>query len=233
MKRKDPLDAWLSYYDDLYHRTSWLNSLELEQIHFRNGAGTDLYVGVNPKCIWESGLDRRRYDGDFFQCNLPSFEVCTTTDRRRAEGHVVASKPLFVNGGMIEKFSFDFQNGKVINAHAETGEALLAELLAKDDGSSYLGEVSFVEKDTPIAQSKLVFLNTLLDENAACHLALGCGFSGNIRGIDPTDTTQLQDNGVNQSCQHVDFMFGTEDLCADGYCKNGDIVPLFRNGKFI
>ena len=233
LKREDPLDAWLSYYDGLYRKTRWLNSLGLEEIHFYNGAGIDLTVGVNPRCIWEGGLDRSRYDGTYFQCNLPSFEICTTTDRRRAKGHVAASKPLFVNGGMIQGFSFDFRNGKAVNAHAEVGESLLAELLARDEGSAFLGEVAFVEQNTPIARSGLVFLNTLLDENAACHLALGSGFPGNIRGIDPTDTVQLRENGVNQSCQHVDFMFGTEDLCADGRCENGDVVPLFRGGKFV
>lgn len=233
LKREDPLDAWLSYYDGLYRKTRWLNSLGLEEIHFYNGAGTDLTVGVNPRCIWEGGLDRNRYDGTYFQCNLPSFEICTTTDRRRAEGHVAASKPLFVNGGMIQGLSLDFRNGKAVNAHAEAGEPLLAELLARDEGSAFLGEVAFVEQDTPIARSGLVFLNTLLDENAACHLALGSGFPGNIRGIDPTDTVQLRENGINQACQHVDFMFGTEDLCADGRCENGDVVPLFRNGKFV
>lgn len=122
LKREDPLDAWLSYYDGLYRKTRWLNSLGLEEIHFYNGAGTDLTVGVNPRCIWEGGLDRSRYDGTYFQCNLPSFEICTTTDRRRAKGHVAASKPLFVNGGMIQGFSFDFRNGKAVNAHAEVGE---------------------------------------------------------------------------------------------------------------
>lgn len=233
LKREDPLDAWLSYYDGLYRKTRWLNSLWLEEIHFYNGAGTDLTVGVNPRCIWEGGLDRSRYDGTYFQCNLPSFEICTTTDRRRAEGHVAISKPLFVNGGMIQGLSLDFQNGKAVNAHAEVGESLLTELLARDEGSAFLGEVAFVEQNTPIARSGLVFLNTLLDENAACHLALGSGFPGNIRGIDPTDTVQLRENGVNQSCQHVDFMFGTEDLCADGRCENGDVVPLFRGGKFV
>lgn len=233
LKREDPLDTWLSYYDGLYRKTRWLNSLWLEEIHFYNGAGTDLTVGVNPRCIWEGGLDRSRYDGTYFQCNLPSFEICTTTDRRRAEGHVAISKPLFVNGGMIQGLSLDFQNGKAVNAHAEVGESLLTELLARDEGSAFLGEVAFVEQNTPIARSGLVFLNTLLDENAACHLALGSGFPGNIRGIDPTDTVQLRENGVNQSCQHVDFMFGTEDLCADGRCENGDVVPLFRGGKFV
>ena len=146
---------------------------------------------------------------------------------------MAASKPLFVNGGMIQGLSLDFRNGKAVNAHAEAGEPLLSELLARDEGSAFLGEVAFVEQDTPIARSGLVFLNTLLDENAACHLALGSGFPGNIRGIDPTDAAQLRENGVNQSCQHVDFMFGTEDLCADGRCENGDVVPLFRNGKFV
>lgn len=232
LDREDPLDAWLSYYDRLYRRTRQLNSLSLEKLHFYNDAGTDLTVGLNSRCIWEGGLDRSQYDGTYYQCNLPSFEICTTTDRSRTNGRVSSSRPLFANGGLIDNFSLEFRDGKVVNVQAAAGEELLKGILARDEGSSYLGEVAFVEKDTPIAKSGLVFLNTLLDENAACHLALGSGFPGNIRGIDPADDRQLQEAGVNQSCQHVDFMFGTEDLCADGYCQNGEVLALFRQGKF-
>lgn len=232
LNREDPLDAWLAYYDRLYRRTRRLNSLSLEKIHFYNHAGTDLTVGLNPRCIWEGGLDRSQYDGTYYQCNLPSFEICTTTDRLRTSGRVASSRPLFASGGLIDNFSFEFREGKVVNVRAEVGEELLREILSRDEGSSYLGEVAFVEKDTPIAESGLVFLNTLLDENAACHLALGSGFPTNIRGIDPTDDRQVREAGVNQSCQHVDFMFGTADLCADGYGRNGERLALFRDGKF-
>ncbi len=233
LKEGDPLQAWLECYADLYRHTERLNGLSLSKIHFTNRLGTDLEVGVNPDCIWEGGIAKESYTPDFFQCNLPSYEVCTTTDRMRTNGIVYASKPLYVNGGVIDGFHLEFQDGKVVSYGAKKGKSLLESILSYDAGSRYLGEVAFVDKDTPIAKSGLVFLNSLLDENAACHLALGEGFPGNIRGIDPSDPVQVEKSGVNRSGQHVDFMFGTEDLCADGYMEEGQKVPLFRDGKFV
>lgn len=232
LDREDPVETWLSCYDSLYRRTKWLNSLALESIHFWNHTGTDITVGLNPRCIWEGGLERESYDGTFYQCNLPSYEICTTTHKTRTNGKVSASRPLYIHGSRVENFTLKFQNGRLVEIQAETGKEILETVLSKDEGCHYLGEIAFVEKDVPIAKSGMVFGNTLLDENAACHMALGCGFPGNIEGIDSKDLIQVEKSGVNLSDVHLDFMFGTDDLCADGYCENGTVVKLFRNGKF-
>lgn len=225
--------CWLAYYDNLYCWTAKLNSLRLDRLHFSNALGTDITIGLHPQCIWEGGLPKESYTNEYFQCNLPSYEICTTTDRFRADGTVVVSKPLYINGAIIKNFRFEFKEGKVIAFDAEEGKETLAYLLQTDEGSSFLGEVAFVEVDTPIAKANTLFYNSLLDENAACHLALGCGFPSNIRGIDPQNEQAVQDSHVNISSQHIDFMFGTEDMDADGITQEGQKIAVFRHGKFV
>lgn len=233
LEETDPLSAWIEIYDKLYQHTKFLNEQHFSKIHFYNQKGTDLEVGLNPACIWEGGFEKDDYTSEYNQCNLPSYEICTTTHRLRTNGIVYASKPLYVNGGVIENFYLEFKNGEVVSFGAKTGRDLLEHILNCDEGSRYLGEVAFVEKDTPVAQESIVFFNTLLDENAACHLALGEGFPGNIQGIDPSDIRQVKKSGVNRSMQHIDFMFGTDDLCATGYTQDGIEIPIFKNGKFV
>lgn len=229
----DAKRCWLEYYDGLYRWTEKLNALRLDRLHFSNSMGTDITIGLHPQCMWEGGLPKENYTEDYFQCNLPSYEICTTTDRFRADGIVVASKPLYVNGAVIKNFRFEFKGGKVVAFDAEEGKEMLAYLLKTDEGSSFLGEVAFVEADTPIAKANTLFYNSLLDENAACHLALGCGFPGNIRGIDPKNEQEVRDSHVNISSQHIDFMFGTDDMDADGMTHEGRKVAVFRQGKFV
>lgn len=141
--------------------------------------------------------------------------------------------PLNVNGSIITGLSLSFENGRVCRFDAKEGLDVLREIIDHDEGSAYLGEIAFLETDLPIAQTKRLFYNTLLDENASCHIALGMGFPGNIRGIDPRDEERAKACDVNFSNYHVDIMFGTEDICVKGICADGQTVSIMQNGKFV
>lgn len=229
----NPVEAWLSSYERILLQAQKLNSLPLHAVHLTTELGTDITVGLHENCLWEGGLSREEYVAGAFQPNIPSYEICTTTNRFIAEGTVVASYPLNVNGSIISDLRLTFKDGRVCHYEATEGLDTLREILTHDEGSSFLGEIAFLENDLPIARTKRLFYNTLLDENASCHLALGMGFPGNIKGIDPRDTEAAKSCGVNFSDYHVDFMFGTSSICADGLCSDGSIVPIMRNGKFV
>lgn len=229
----DPVEAWLTTYEKVAAQAQRLNDLPLRAVHLTTGLGTDVTIGVHENCIWEGGLTRTDYSKGAFQPNIPSYEICTTTRRSIASGTVVASYPLNVNGSIITGLSLSFENGRVCRFDAKEGLDVLREIVEHDEGSAYLGEIAFLEADLPIAQTKRLFYNTLLDENASCHIALGMGFPGNIRGIDPRDEETAKACDVNFSAYHVDIMFGTEDVCAEGICVDGKIVSIMQNGKFV
>ena len=154
-------------------------------------------------------------------------------EKTAVNGKVVASKPLSYNGKVIENFWFRFENGKVVEFGAEKEEEALKHLLEFDEGSSYLGEVALVPYDSPISQSGILFFNTLYDENAACHLALGRPYPENLKGGIEMSEEELAAHGANSSLQHEDFMFGTKEMQIDGICYDGTVVPVFRNGNFV
>lgn len=229
----DPVEAWLSTYEKMAVQAQKLNSLPLRAVHLTTGLGTDVTIGVHKDCIWEGGLSRKDYSNGAFQPNIPSYEICTTTRRSIASGTIVASYPLNVNGSIISGLSLSFKNGRVCHFNAREGLGVLREIIEHDEGSAYLGEIAFLETDLPIAQTGRLFYNALLDENASCHIALGMGFPGNIKGIDPRNATEAKACDVNVSAYHVDIMFGTNDVCADGICADGQVVPIMQNGKFV
>ena len=170
--------------------------------------------------------------GSYFNPNLPTEECFISPKRGEAEGVVYSSKPLSYQGQLIEDFSIRFEHGRAVEAHARTNEALLQKLIAMDEGSAYLGECALVPYDSPINQTGILFYNTLFDENACCHLALGMGFIDTIRDYPNRSLEEMRALGVNDSMIHEDFMIGTPDLAITAHCRDGRSVPVFRDGTW-
>lgn len=222
---------WEKHDINLKKRCDYLNSLRLKELHYSSSNGTDFTVGLIPGVIFHGGGELT-LDGRFFQPNIPSEEVFTSPRKGVAEGIVYASKPLVYNGVLITDFWVKFHEGKAIDVHAKTGEEALRSILTLDEGSSYLGECALVPFDSPINNTGLLFYNTLYDENAACHLALGRGFTELYPNFQNYSEQELRDFGINYSLSHVDFMIGSKDLDIVGTKENGERVQIFRNGNW-
>jgi len=227
----DPIQAWHEHNKDLANRCEHLNSLHIKELHYRSSIGTDFRVGMIPQAVWRGGEDTT-LRGRTFNANIPSEEVFTAPMRGKAEGTVAASIPLSYQGQLIENFSLRFEEGRVVECHAEKGEEVLRQMVQMDEGAAYLGECALVPYDSPIRNSGILFYNTLFDENAACHLALGSGYADCIDHFENYTLEECQQMGVNDSIIHVDFMIGTEDLEIDALCEDGTVVPVFRNGNW-
>ena len=227
----DPVAAWQAHNESLEKHCAYLNALGIERLHYRGDNGTDLTVGMIPEAEFKGGGDRT-LSGQFFDPNIPTEEVFTTPMSGEAEGIVYATKPLSYRGELIENFSVRFEGGRAVEVHAERNEALLQQMVSMDEGAGYLGECAFVPVDSPISESGLLFYNTLFDENAACHLALGRGFSFCIRGHEEMTLEQSKSKGVNESMIHVDFMIGYEGLDVDAVTRDGRTVPILRRGRW-
>lgn len=227
----DPIAAWNAHNRDLKARCDYLNSLGIESLEYNASNGTHLTVGMIPDAEFLGGGEFTQ-EGQFFNPNIPTEEVFITPMRGKAVGIVYSSRPLSYRGQLIDNFYLRFENGKVVESHAEQNDELLKQMLAMDDGAAYLGECALVPYDSPIRQSELLFYNTLFDENAACHLALGEGFRNCIKGFEKYTLEECQQKGVNDSMIHEDFMIGTEDLSIDAHTRDGKTVPLFRNGNW-
>lgn len=228
---KDPVPAWREHIAFLQKAADFLNKHDFASLHYTNGLGTDLTVELPEGHIWAGGAELSEL-GIEFAANMPTEEVYTLPKRDGVNGTVVAAKPLNFNGNLIEGFRLTFQEGKVVAYSAEKGEEILKGLLETDAGASYLGEVALVPFDSPISKSGILFYNTLFDENAACHLALGKAYPTCIKGGEKMDSVTLLQHGVNDSLLHEDFMIGTRDLDIVGLTKDGKEVPVFRNGNF-
>jgi aminopeptidase len=170
--------------------------------------------------------------GIYFNPNIPTEECFISPKKGEAEGIVYSTKPLSYNGQLIENFSIRFEGGKAVEVHAEKNEELLKQLISMDEGAAYLGECALVPYDSPIQNSGLLFYNTLFDENAACHLALGKGFADTIQGFENRTLEECRQMGLNESMVHEDFMIGAEDLDIDAHTRDGKVVPIFRNGNW-
>ncbi|MBR0199081.1 MAG: aminopeptidase [Oscillospiraceae bacterium] len=229
---KDPVAAWEAHDKDLEDRCAYLNSLGIAELRYRGDNGTDLTVGMIPEAEFKGGGDRTKNSGVFFNPNIPTEECFISPMRGKAEGIVYATKPLSYNGELIENFSVRFENGKAVEVEAEKNQALLEQMISMDEGAAYLGECALVPVDSPISESGLLFYNTLFDENAACHLALGMGFADTIRGFENMTLDECRELGINDSMEHVDFMIGYEGLDIDAVTRDGSIVPVFRRGKW-
>ena len=227
----DPVDAWDRHNADLMSRCKYLNSLGIEKLHYTASNGTDLTVGMIPEAVFKGGGDLS-LKGIFFNPNIPTEECFISPMRGKAEGKVVATMPLSRDGQLIENFWIRFHNGRAVEWEAEKNDQLLTNIINSDDGAGYLGECALVPYNSPIRESGLLFYNTLFDENAACHLALGAGFVDTIRDFQHKSLEECRKLGINDSMVHVDFMIGSEDMSIDAVTRDGKTVPIFRNGTW-
>jgi aminopeptidase len=226
----DPIAAWRAHLRALTMRRDQLNGRAFDALRYR-GPGTDLTLGLPRGHRWVSGQSTNKA-GIAFTPNLPTEEVFTIADRLRVEGTVRATKPLSYGGTLIENFDLRFERGRVVEAHAERGQAVLDRLIATDDGAGRLGEVALVPHSSPIAASGLLFYNTLFDENAASHVALGTAYRFTLERGDMMTDDEFEGAGGNRSAVHVDFMIGSEALDIDGVRQDGTVEPLMRAGEW-
>ena len=228
---EDPVAAWNEHDKDLHDRCAYLNSLGIAELRYKGDNGTDFTVGMIPEAEFKGGGDTS-LQGIFFNPNIPTEECFISPMRGKAEGIVYATKPLSYQGQLIENFSIRFENGKAVEVKAERNQALLEEMISMDEGASYLGDCALVPVNSPISESGLLFYNTLFDENAACHLALGMGFADTIKGFEDKTLEECRALGINDSMIHVDFMIGYEGLDIDAVTREGKTVPIFRRGRW-
>jgi len=226
----DPVAAWAAHNDELERRTRWLNTQQFSALHF-TGPGTDLRVGLADDHAWHGGASTAR-NGVVCNPNIPTEEVFTTPHARRVEGHVRASKPLSHQGSLIDGIEVRFEAGRITEARATQGEAVLHRLLDTDEGARRLGEVALVPHSSPISRSGLLFFNTLYDENAASHIALGQCYSKCFRDGETLSKDQIDALGGNASMIHVDWMIGGAQTDVDGILSDGNRVALFRQGEW-
>ncbi|MBQ9098228.1 MAG: aminopeptidase [Clostridia bacterium] len=228
----DPIAAWNAHNKDLADRCAYLNSLGIETLEYKSANGTDFRVGMIEDALFLGGAEKTQDSGIVFNPNIPSEEAFISPKKGVAEGIVYSSRPLSYRGELIENFSVRFEAGKAVEVHAEKGEELLKEMISMDEGAAYLGECALVPYDSPIRKSGIMFYNTLFDENAACHLALGRGFTNTIKDYDKYTLQECYDKGINDSMIHVDFMIGTEDLSITGITRDGKRIAIFENGNW-
>jgi aminopeptidase len=227
----DSIKAWEKHNANLKARCDYLNSLGIESLHYTADNGTDLTVGMIPEAKFCGGGETS-LQGIYFNPNIPTEECFISPKRGKAEGIVYSTKPLSYQGQLIENFSIRFENGKAVEAKAEKGEALLNTMITMDEGAAYLGECALVPQASPISESGLLFYNTLFDENASCHLALGMGYIDTIRDYHEKTLEQCRELGINDSMIHEDFMIGCDTMNIDATTRDGKIVPIFRNGNW-
>ncbi len=228
---EDPIQAWADHNADLKQRCDHLNALGIEKLHYTAANGTELTVGMIPQARFCGGSETSR-QGITFNPNIPSEECFVSPMRGQAEGIVYATKPLSYQGQLIENFWIRFADGKAVESGAEKGGELLAKMLSMDEGAAYLGECALVPQASPIAESGLLFYETLFDENAACHLAVGAGFADTIEDYQNKTLEECQALGINDSMIHVDFMIGCDTMNIDAICRDGKTVRIFENGNW-
>ena len=228
---KNPIAAWKAHNADLDARCAYLNELGLKYLEYKSANGTDLTVELNEDGVFAGGKEKT-LKGRVFNPNIPTEEVFTSPKAGRAEGIVYSTKPLSYMGELIENFSLRFENGSVVEAKAEKGEALLKHMISMDEGAARLGECALIPYDSPINESGVLFYNTLFDENASCHFALGHGFNECLKGFEKLTDAECKARGINDSMIHVDFMIGSKDMSIVGITKEGVRVPIFKDGTW-
>ncbi len=222
---------WQAHLSALDRRTEVLNSYRFSALRYENSLGTDFTVGLAGGHVWQSGAEKCKA-GVSFIANIPTEEIFTAPDRARCEGVIYASMPLVHNGNVIRDIRFVVKGGKIVEATASEGEDVLRAAISVDEGASYFGEVALVPYDSPISNQKILYFNTLFDENASCHLAFGEAYPC-IEGGADMSKEELGARGLNDSVTHVDFMIGTLDLSITGITEDGREIPVFRNGNFV
>lgn len=227
---EDPNQLWQAHIATLQEKADWLNQQQFKALHFQSPR-TDLTVGLAEDHHWEAA-DSVDKSGHTFVANMPTEEVFTSPDRRFIDGHVTSTKPLSYAGVLITDIQLTFEKGRVVKVSATQGQNVLEKLLATDEGAKSLGEVSLVPDPSPISQSGITFYNTLFDENASDHLALGAAYPFNIKNGSQLDLETRMAKGQNDSLVHVDFMIGSADMDVDGLTADGQVVPVFRQGDW-
>jgi len=227
---EDPVAAWKAHLIKLGKRSEYLNQKAYQGLHY-TAPGTDLRIGLPEGHVWISAGFKTQ-SGIPFTANIPTEEVFTLPDRGLTEGTVSSSRPLAYSGNVINNFSLTFKEGKVVDFSAEQGEQVLESLLKVDPNASMLGEVALVPNSSPISQSGLLFYNTLLDENASCHLALGSAYQFSIKGGEKLSTEEFNARGGNSSLVHEDFMVGSGEMNIDGLLPDGNTEPVMQDGEW-
>lgn len=225
-------DTWKKHTDKMTEKAEWLNEQHFTSLHYTSSNGTDFTVELIPEAKWCGAGDTNHMNGVFYVPNMPTEEVFTSPMKGKCEGRLVSTKPLSWSGQIIDRFTVDFKDGKVVDCHAEQGEDILRKMFAMDEGASMLGELALVPKESPINQSGLMFYNTLFDENACCHVAAGRGFSEVLEGFIDMSDDEIHDKGINDSLIHVDFMIGSDDLHIVGVRADGSSEDIFQNGTW-
>lgn len=228
----DAIQNWEEHNRDLAERCRYLNSLGIKTLEYKSSNGTDFRVGMIETAKFLGGSEKTLGSNIEFNANIPSEEIFITPKKGDAEGIVYSSKPLSYQGQLIENFSVRFEKGKAVEVKAEKNEELLKSIIAMDENAGYLGEVALVPYNSPIRNSEILFYNTLFDENAACHLAFGEGFTNCLEDYDKLTLEQCRQCGINDSLIHVDFMIGNQDMNITAITKAGDRVEIFRNGNW-
>lgn len=226
----DPVANWADHTAELKKRVKWLNDHDFAALKY-TGPGTDLMLGLADGHIWKGGASPA-LNGVVCQPNIPTEEVFTCPHAYKVDGVVSATKPLAHQGNVIENIKVRFEAGRIVEATATKGEAVLQALLQTDDGASRIGEVALVPHSSPISQSGTLFYNTLFDENASCHIALGQCYADTIQGGSEYSPEELQQKGGNQSLIHVDWMMGSDAVDIDGITKTGAVIPVMRKGEW-
>ncbi len=226
----DPIKAWEDHVTNLNEKRDYLNNMQFKSLKY-TAPGTDLTVGLPKGHIWVAGA-KAANDGIDFIPNMPTEEVFTMNHKTEVNGTLRSTMPLNLRGSLVEDFSFVFENGKVVDYDAKVGKENLKGLLGTDEGAMYLGEVALVPVDSPISNLNTIFFNTLYDENASCHFALGRAYPYTLEGGTTMTPEELQKAGANHSLTHVDFMVGCEELSIDGIDAEGNTHPIFRNGNW-
>ena len=228
--KESPVDEWKKHIANMKEKTDFLNESDFKTLKYKSEK-TDLTIELPKGHIWQSG-DSTIPDGTAFTPNIPTEEIYSLPHKFGVNGTVHATKPLVCNGNIIDNFSITFKDGKIVDFTAEKGYETLEKLIETDEGSHYLGEVALVPYDSPISNINTIFFNTLYDENASCHLAIGAAYTSSLKGGDDIPEEELSDYGINDSMTHVDFMVGSEDMNIMGIKRNGEEVQIFKNGNW-
>lgn len=230
-KDNDPVEEWNIHNKNLSDKCDILNAMDVDYLHYTNSLGTDFKCSLMKEAVWKGGGDNL-IDGTFYNPNMPTEEVFITPPAGKAEGTVYSTKPLSYQGVLIDDFAITFENGKAVSWIAEQGEEMLTKMITTDEGACKIGELALIPHNSPISNSGILYYNTLFDENASCHIALGRGYSSNIIGFENMSQEELHEIGVNDSFIHVDFMIGSEDMNVVAHLKNGETVQIFKDGNW-
>lgn len=228
----DPIMAWKKHNENLAKRCKFLNEHKFDKLEYKSANGTDFVVGLNPRGRFSGGGEWTLGTKIYFNPNIPSEEVFTSPMKGVADGKVVATKPLSYQGKLIENFWIRFENGKAVEVGAEKNQDLLEKMIKMDEGAAYLGECALIAYDSPINNTGILFYNTLFDENASCHLALGRGFNECLEGFENMTVEECEKAGINSSMIHVDFMIGSKDMSITGITKDGKRIQIFKDGNW-